>query len=103
MKRTILTKDERFSDQTKRDESEAHNGYCRVKGCLERIHSFHHRVPNTITNRRLYPLFTQSPLNCAGLCFEHHEGHATAGVDITEKEAAVYENFLQGLVENGRI
>jgi len=94
MKRTTLTQAERFSDLVRQDEREAHNGYCRVEGCLELIHSFHHRCPNTKGNRKKYPLFLQSPFNCAGLCIGHHEGHKTAGVDVTEREAAVYEGHL---------
>ena len=94
MKRTTLSQEDTFSEQVRYDENVAHNGYCRVRGCTAKIHSYHHRIPNTITNREKYPLFIQSPLNCAGLCVDHHEGHATAGVDVTDREAEVYETFL---------
>lgn len=93
---------ETFPEGTRRAEADIHHGFCRVKGCFRKIHSFHHRVPNTKANRKRFPLFIQSQLNCAGLCFEHHEGHSTAGVDISEKEAEVYELFLQELAGQGR-
>ncbi len=94
MKRKFLRPDETFSEQVRYDENKAHHGFCRVKDCVERVHSYHHRLPNTQPNRKKFPLFIQSPFNCAALCFDHHEGHATAGVDITDLEAEVYERFL---------
>ena len=97
MKRTTLTQEDTFSEQVRYDENVAHNGYCRVRGCVKKIHSYHHRLPNTKSNRAKYPLFIQSCFNIAGLCFDDHEGHATSGVDITDREAQMYENFLQSL------
>ena len=101
MKRRTFSKADTFSEQVRYDENKAHHGYCRVKGCTNKIHSFHHRLPNEKAYRKKFPLFIQSPFNCAGLCYDHHEGHATSGVDITEREAQVYENFLYEKEGNG--
>lgn len=88
--------DGQFSLIIKEREYDAHNGYCRVKGCVRKIHSFHHRLPNTKHNRKLYPHLIDSQFNCAGLCLEHHEHHATVeGLDITIKEAVIYEQDLE--------
>jgi len=84
-----------FDEKTRQYESDAHTGYCRIEKCVNRIHSFHHRLPNTIANRKNFPLFLQSIFNIAGLCFEHHTYHSSVGVDITEREAMAYEAFLR--------
>lgn len=84
-----------FSVEVKIRESEAHTGYCRIKGCVKKIHSFHHRLPNTKSNQKKYPLFLQSQFNIAGLCDVHHINHSSTGIDITEREAAAYEEYLK--------
>jgi len=90
-----LSPGETFSNEVREAEWTAHNGYCRVEGCTEKIHSFHHRLPNTKANRKEFPLFLHSPFNCAGLCFNHHEGHRSVpNLDITEREAEIYERYL---------
>lgn len=85
-----------FSQTVREAEANAHSGYCRVKPCIERIHSFHHRLPNTKANNKNYPLFLQSQFNCAGVCLRHHEHHASVpGLDISEREAAAFEAYLR--------
>lgn len=87
-----------FSQDVREAEVEAHSGYCRIKNCLTKIHSFHHRLPNTKPNQKRFPLFLQSAFNCAGVCFVHHEHHASVqGLDISEREAAAYEQYFQQL------
>ena len=55
---------------------EANNGYCAQDGCVAKISEFHHIIPNTVVNRRNYPLFISSPFNSFPTCREHHvSGH----------------------------
>jgi hypothetical protein len=87
-----------FSELVRLNEHDLHYGRCRIKGCQRFIHSFHHRLKNTETNRKLFPLFIDSPMNCAGLCEQHHVRHASVeSLDITEEEAKNYEEFLESL------
>ncbi len=83
-----------FSNGTKRLVIDSQNGYC--LDCLEPIHSIHHKLPNTKANRRNFPLFIQSPMNAAGLCFNDHKNNAFKH-KITEREARVYEIYLMGI------
>ena len=76
---------------------EAQNGYCRCKDCLNKIDEFHHRMPNTVMNQKLYPFFLQSPFNCVGLCRACHGSAAMHQFKITIKEAQFYELYLQAL------
>ena len=85
-----------FSDEVKRDVGIAQNGFCRKDGCLEHIHSYHHRLPNDKANRKKFHLFCQSPMNCTGLCLNHHANNDYE-FKITENEAAVYEEWLENL------
>jgi hypothetical protein len=57
-----------FSDKTKEIMLEAYNWVCATKGCFERVEHFHHILPNTDVNNKLYPLYTQSPFNCFPIC-----------------------------------
>ena len=85
-----------FSDDVKRDVGEAQNGFCLDIGCLEPIHSFHHKLPNNEANRKLFPLFIHSPFNCAGLCLNDHTNNS-AKFTVTIQEAEIYEKFLRKL------
>jgi hypothetical protein len=89
-----------FSLIVREREYDAHNGYCRIKGCVKKIHSFHHRLPNTKSNRKLYPKFIDSQFNCAGLCDHHHTFHASEAGDITVKEAVIYEQYLEEITKS---
>lgn len=91
---------ETFSHDVREAESNAHSGFCRVKDCFSKVHSFHHRIPNTQVNLKLFPLFLQSAFNCAGVCEMHHVHHAAVpGLDISVREAAAYEQYLQNQKE----
>lgn len=68
------------------------NGYCMV--CTKKIDEFHHRVANTATNRKLFPVFISSIFNCVGLCRTCHI-YKTNKVNITEDMAREYEQALQ--------
>lgn len=88
----------KFSAEVRINEANAHHGYCRVKDCYNKIHSFHHRIENKKYFRKLFPLLIQSQINCAGLCQEHHVGHSSVPcLDISEQEAKMYEKALEAL------
>ena len=82
-----------FPENIKMAVYEAQNGVCAVEGCLGYIHSFHHCKPNTKTNNKLYPLFTQSIFNCRGVCSEHHTNYAQW--NITDALCRAYEEWLE--------
>jgi len=83
-----------FPDEVKRAVYEAQNGYC--KGCLNRIHSIHHKLHDTAYNRKKFPLFINSPMNAVGLCYKCHRDRSHL-YRVTEKEAEVYEEWLRKL------
>lgn len=85
-----------FSIEVQRNILEAQNGYCAVKNCYEVIEDFHHCLPNTKANRKLYPLFIDSPFNCKGLCRPCHINRSHL-FRISDKEARMYEDFLRRL------
>lgn len=89
-----------FSPEVQENERIAHNGFCRIEDCLEIIHKYYHRLPNTKTNQEKFPLFLQSQFNCAGLCYYH--GLNIEGVRISESEAQVYEEYLRRLTGRKR-
>lgn len=82
-----------FPDQVKRDIFECQHGICKVLNCYDPIVDFHHCLPNTKVNRKLFPLFLNSPMNGKGLCRRDHEQNSHL-FRITEKEAVVYEAYL---------
>lgn len=87
-----------FKAGVREAEAQAHSGYCRVKNCVEKIHSFHHRLANTKPNQKRFPLFLQSQFNCAGVCEPHHVNNASVpGLNVSEREAVAYELYLQNL------
>jgi len=88
-----------FNEETKQAVAEAQNHFCKAINCYCRIHSIHHKLPNNKVNRKKFPLFIHSVLNAVGLCSKHHSDYAHL-FKITEKEAIIYEEFLQKLLEN---
>lgn len=78
---------------------EAQNGMCCVEGCHSRIEEFHHGLSNTVTNRKLFPLFVKSPFNMFGICRPHHSSEYKPKIDYNKAE--VYEKFLQELLTKG--
>ena len=85
---------ETFSDEVKQLIYKAQNGYC--KGCNNMIHSFHHKLPNNQANRKRYPHFIHSPMNCAGLCLNCHTNKSHL-FKISIGEATIYEKWLENL------
>jgi len=85
---------ETFPSEVKISIFESQNGYC--LDCLEPIHSYYHRLPNNKANRKKFPLFIHSPMNGAGLAFNCHTNKSHL-YKITEKEAEVYEKYLQDI------
>jgi len=70
----------------------AQNGYCKL--CLNKIVDYHHRLPNTKTNNKLYPHFIHSIFNCYGLSRGCHLARKKE-VSITPDEAMAYECWLK--------
>jgi len=68
------------------------------------IEEFHHLVPNTLPNQKKWPIFLQSPFNCVGITHAEHDSSKiyTELRKITDKEADVYEAFLQKLLDSKR-
>ena len=61
-----------FSKTTRELVRDAQHGRC--DHCSSNaITDYHHRVPNTKTNNRLYPYFLHSIFNCVGLCRNCHD------------------------------
>ncbi len=84
-----------FSNDVKQQIYEAQNGYC--KGCLNKIHSIHHKLRDTKYNRDKYPLFLNSPMNGVGLCYECHKNKSHM-YRVSDKEAQIYEEWLISLI-----
>lgn len=87
-----------FRDEVKIIIVEMQNGFCKFDGCLNEIHSIHHKLHNTKANRNLFPLFIHSIFNATGLC-GHHHANAQHLFRITEIEAKYYEECLMGLTK----
>jgi len=87
-----------FSDKVKEMIYAVQRGYCDNIDCVEEIHSIHHKLHDTKYNRKKFPLFIHSPFNGIGLCFNCHKNKSHL-FRITEKEAQMYENYLQELKE----
>ena len=85
-----------FSPKTRELALRMANGYCQCeKICTEKAEEFHHKLPNTKTNQKLYPLFLHSIFNC---CAINHGCHMNKPKPkVTIQEAAAYEEFLQGI------
>jgi len=80
--------------------SDVSNGYCCVEGCLNPIHSHHHKLPQTEYYIKKYPLFIHSVFNDAPVCEYHHVNHRKfSKLNISEKEARVFEDYLRELKE----
>jgi hypothetical protein len=74
-------------------------GYCGCsKECGEKATQLHHKLSDTIINRKRFPLFIDSVFNA---CPINHNCHLTKPLPkISEHEAEVYEEYLEG-VKNG--
>ena len=85
-----------FLEEVREAVIQMQNNFCRVKGCVNPIHSVHHKLSNSAPNRVRFKLFIQSILNAIGLCEHHHTKHSHL-YRITLQEAEAYECFLEGL------
>ena len=88
-----------FSEEVRSEVAKAQNYICKV--CTCRIDDFHHKLPNTSSNRKLFPLFLSSIFNCVGLCRGCHDSEAIQAFSITMSEAAAYESYLMDLRDGG--
>lgn len=70
----------------------AQNGRCDL--CAEDIVDFHHKLHNTKTNRKLFPLFIDSAFNIVGLCRCCH-AQFNYEFNMNEDMARAYEEYLQ--------
>jgi hypothetical protein len=69
------------------------NGYCMHDWyCTEKATEIHHKLPNTIANKKKYPLFIESIFNH---CPINHDCYMTKTLPtITEEQAKIYEKWL---------
>lgn len=88
-----------FSKETQSKICDAQNGYCAVEGCLNKIHSIHHKLHDTVHHQKKFPLFLDSPMNGVGLCLMCHCDRSHE-FRVTEKLAVIYENWLNQLSRN---
>ena len=72
----------------------AQHGFCKL--CICHCTELHPRLPNTKTNRKLFPLFIDSPFNLCGMDKNCHESKKQE-VAITEDEAVMYESYLKSI------
>ena len=96
------SRQEGFSMETKRAIARGQHNYC--AGCEKKIVDIHHKVHNTATNRKLFPLFIQSVFNGVGLCRRCHQDSAEVFC-ISLDMAVEYEQELSLLkteVDNGK-
>ena len=84
-----------YKSSAAKDAADGLNRYC--KHCTGPIMDFHHRCENNKPNRKLFPKFIHSPMNCVGICRTAHETGIKERYRITLKEAAVYEKYLEDL------
>jgi len=90
-----LSRVDTFSECVRELVMEGQHGYCAAQGCTNPIQDFHHRLANTKTNRKLFPLFLQSVFNCCGLCHLHHHDKSLAQFKISYDMARAYEQYLR--------
>ena len=83
-----------FSLKTRKAMFDASHGFCQCSTeCMEKATDFHHRFPNTKVNRKKYPLFIQSPMNCQCLGRHCHQYARHISEDLVQ----VYEEYLNSL------
>ena len=87
-----------FSQEVKIQVAEAQNFFCAEIGCLEQIHSVHHKLHDTVANQARFPLLIDSVFNAIGLCFLGHKNHSHK-FRITVKIAELFETYLRELKE----
>ena len=87
-----------FSEETKKLALDIGNGFCQCEWvCVKKATEFHHMLPNTKPNQKLFPLFLQSIFNC---CPINHDCHMTnPKVKISANQASFYETWLEKFKE----
>lgn len=90
-----------FSPKVRQMIFNASAGLCQCsKECIKHITEYHHMLPNTKVNQKLYPLFLQSPMNCLGI---NNDCHMTKPkVKVPEAFARTCEEWLNDLLEAKR-
>lgn len=88
-----------FSAEVKQLILNIQGGYCGHDGCLNTIHSIHHKLPNKRENEK-YTLLLHSPINAIGLCEWHHRNNSH-NHKINCIQAQIFEEYLQSIYELG--
>jgi len=88
-----------FSTETREAIYKAQNNYCGVEGCTNKIEDFHHKLSNKKDYQRLFPLYLNSPLNCIGLCRNHHQSKEIFKFNINLDLVRVYEKWLENITK----
>ncbi len=83
----------KFSEDLKNKVLDIYGGFCANFNCTNMATEFHHIVPNTEVNQKLYPLFLQSPFNCYPIC---HDCHMTKPLPAKPPERLIilFEEYL---------
>ena len=89
-----------FEKMTMKLVHQGQHGKCYL--CNKAIVDFHHRLHNTKTNRKLFPLFIDSIFNCAGVCRSCHEKRKKE-MDISYDMAKAYEEYLIGISQKKEV
>lgn len=89
-----------FNENTRRLALRSTSGYCSYDGCNNRATEFHHKMPNTKTNQKIYPLFLQSIFNCFPICNDCHMSKPK--IKISYALANSYEEWLNDYINNSR-
>jgi 5-methylcytosine-specific restriction endonuclease McrA len=84
-----------FSKEVREAVVRSQHGYCDLCANKERL-EVHHRVPNTKTNNKLFPLFLHSIFNAIALCYGCHT-YKKHEYNISLDKAREYEEYLRGL------
>ena len=82
----------KFPERVRVDILSAYSGYC--ADCTNQTTEIHHRLANTKTNRKLFPLFIQSIFNAVPLCRECHSQRSHKW-KVELNLAAAYEQYLK--------
>lgn len=85
-----------FSDDVKLQMLKSSGGYCQASGCINKVHSVHHKFPDTKSNNKKYPLFINSIFNAIILCIDCHQNRISE-FKIPERLVDEYETYLTNM------
>lgn len=78
-------------------------GRCAICGSMIDVQQ-HHKLENSKNNRKLFPLFIDSPINrislCSGMSEKNCHQNIKHNLKINEREAEVIEWYLEEMVMN---